>query len=133
MKTNRNNLGVVAQNRFLPNVKESLQICITFSLTVFAWIFFRADNISHAVQYVSSIFTNPSSFLEFSIYWNHKTGIVIILLFVLIEWLGREGEFAIEKLGLDWKKIWRLIFYIHIALLLLLFSGSKQEFIYFQF
>ena len=45
---NRKNIDVVALNRVLPSLKELINIVSTFILTVFAWIFFRAENINHA-------------------------------------------------------------------------------------
>ena len=41
---NRNNLDEVASNSILPNVKELFQILLTFGLTTFTWIFFRASH-----------------------------------------------------------------------------------------
>lgn len=45
-KNNRKNLNIVAENRNLPTIKEFANILLTFSLTVFAWIFFRAETVS---------------------------------------------------------------------------------------
>lgn len=45
---NRNNLEIVAQGKFLPSGKELFSMFVTFGLIVFAWIFFRAENIGHA-------------------------------------------------------------------------------------
>ncbi|WP_147299180.1 MBOAT family O-acyltransferase, partial [Winogradskyella eximia] len=39
---NRNHIDVVASNKMLPSIKEIFQIGVTFVLTCFAWIFFRA-------------------------------------------------------------------------------------------
>ena len=49
---NRNHLEVVAYDKSLPSFKEILQIGVTFGLTVFAWIFFRAENLGHAFGYI---------------------------------------------------------------------------------
>ena len=49
---NRNNLDEVASNSVLPNVKELFQILLTFGLTTFAWIFFRAESITDAMLYI---------------------------------------------------------------------------------
>ena len=57
-KTNRNNLDIVAKGNYLPTIKEFFSILLTFSLTVFAWIFFRANNITHAFSFVSEIFSS---------------------------------------------------------------------------
>ncbi|MFK8302622.1 MBOAT family O-acyltransferase, partial [Capnocytophaga stomatis] len=52
---NRRNLDIVAQHRVFPKLKESLSIMGTFLLTVFAWIFFRAENLEHAYSFISRI------------------------------------------------------------------------------
>ena len=54
---NRQHLDIVAKGKNLPTFKEFFQILITFGLTVFAWIFFRAENIGHAFSYISEIFS----------------------------------------------------------------------------
>jgi alginate O-acetyltransferase complex protein AlgI len=54
----RNNLEIVAKGKLLPTIKEFLNISMTFCLTVFAWIFFRAENIGHALSYISKIFSS---------------------------------------------------------------------------
>jgi len=59
---NRNNLETVAQGKLLPSIKEVYFMLLTFGLTVFAWIFFRAENIGHAISYISEILS-PSLFL----------------------------------------------------------------------
>ena len=46
VKRNRRNLDIVAENRVLPTIKELLSMLTTFFLTVFAWIFFRAESVS---------------------------------------------------------------------------------------
>ena len=66
----------------------------------------------------------------------NETGIVIFImlaLFVLMEWLGRENKFAIEKFLLKSNKTYRWFFYIIIILTIIFYGGSEQEFIYFQF
>ena len=139
LKTNRNNLETVANNSIFPSLKELLSIMFTFSLTVVAWIFFRADNISHALSYIASLFiglTKKASFIEaFNIvYWKIGfTLFALLLFFIFIEWQGRRNKFAIEKIGLKWKAFFRYAFYYLIIILIIFFSGTQQEFIYFQF
>ncbi|MBS1737924.1 MAG: MBOAT family protein [Bacteroidetes bacterium] len=134
MQTNRNNLEIVAKEKFLPTFKELLQMTITFGLAVFAWIFFRAENIGHALQYVSGIFKHPGSFLLLGIYWKYKTIITLISIFMLIEWFGREQQYAIASLGLKWKKPLRYAMYYAIIIAIFYFAtGKEQQFIYFQF
>jgi hypothetical protein len=127
--TNRNNLDIVAQGKYLPTIKEVFQMVLTFSLTVLAWIFFRANNIEHALSYISEIFSG-SLFSKPVI--TPKILFVLILIFILIEWLGREEEFALAKLG-KWKSPFKYAFYYIIIVAIFVFSGEKQQFIYFQF
>ena len=132
-KKNRDNLGIVAEGKLFPNIKELTSMLFTFVLTVFGWIFFRADNIGHAIQYISYIFKNTESFLVIGNYWKYKSIFTAIVIFVLIEWFGRIEQYAIARLGLNWNRFVRWAFYILIAICILLFSGSDNEFIYFQF
>ena len=54
---NRNKEENVAQkNKYWICLKELTFMLLTFGLTVFAWIFFRAENIGHAISYISEIF-----------------------------------------------------------------------------
>lgn len=132
--TNRNNLDIVAQGKYLPTLKELFSMITTFSLTVFAWIFFRAENVSHALSYISKIFS-PSLFSipKFQKINSSIIAIVFVFLFMTIEWLGREQQYAIAHLGIKWPKYLRWVFYYCIILLVFVFAGSSQQFIYFQF
>jgi len=118
----------------LPWLNRFLQIIVTFILCCFAWIFFRANNVSDSFVIIKRIFTNkdplffdkddPSSFL-FSF-----LGIFILL---LIE-AKREyykGDFSFFN-----NKHWliRYLSYTVLIIIILLigvFDGG--QFIYFQF
>jgi alginate O-acetyltransferase complex protein AlgI len=136
---NRNNLEIVAQGKLLPTVKELLQIAVTFSLTVFAWIFFRAKNLEQASSYISNIFSR--TLLSVPYVKEEGTGrpflpitiMLVILIFMLIEWLGREQKYAIENLPLKWKRPTRYAMYFAIIIAIFWFAGEEQQFIYFQF
>jgi alginate O-acetyltransferase complex protein AlgI len=128
--TNRNNIDIVAHGRYLPNLKEIISIGVTFSLTVLAWIFFRAENLKHAVSFLQGIFS--SSF--FSMPQIKPIGVVLyILFFIVIEWFGREKKYGIENFGFKWPRVVRWTFYYFLIILIVSFSGKEQEFIYFQF
>ncbi len=131
---NRKNLEIVAQGNTLPTAKEFLQILFTFSLTVFAWIIFRAKDMTHAFSYISGIFS--SSLFEIPQLSDPKGAMITMLLifvFICIEWLGRESQYALEHLGLRWKRPLRHAMYYTIIIALIWFSGKEQQFIYFQF
>ncbi|PJJ62620.1 MBOAT family O-acyltransferase [Chryseobacterium geocarposphaerae] len=134
MKTNRKNLEIVSKGRQWPTIREFLQILITFGLTVFAWIFFRAENMTHAYQYITemfsgSLFTIP----EFAEKKKAVITILLVIIFILVEWKGRENQYAIEKLGLHWRKPLRYAMYYAIIISVFWFGGNTEQFIYFQF
>lgn len=138
-KTNRNHLDHVAQGKNWPTFKELGAMLITFSLTVFAWIFFRASSITHAFDYLKHLILGLAKGKEYTRALHfilHEVGLVIpvlILLFFWIEWLGREQTFALHRFGLKWKRPVRIGFYYALTLAILWYAGSEQQFIYFQF
>lgn len=138
--TNRVNLDIVAKGKYLPNFKDIFSIVITFGLTVFAWIFFRADNISHAlliIQQIGNGILLKQSYVDTLnfMYWNTGFLTLTILLFILIEWLGREHEFALASFGSVCPKFLRYIVYYTLIIIIIscVYEGNEQQFIYFQF
>ncbi|WP_214228188.1 MBOAT family O-acyltransferase [Pedobacter sp. B4-66] len=130
IKTNRNNLGIVAKGRLLPTIREFGLICMTFGLTVIAWIFFRSKSVGAALNYVSgifseSLFTVPSILPLITLF--------LITVFVVIEWIGREDQYALQNFGFKWARPVRWSFYFANVWMILFFSGNQHEFIYFQF
>lgn len=132
--SNRNNLETVAEGKVLPSMKELSLMLITFGLTVFAWIFFRANSMTHAISYISEILS-PSllSMPDFEGMGRALTTIIFVAIFVLVEWHGREGQFAISQLSLRWKRPLRYAIYYTIVISIFWFGGKEQQFIYFQF
>ncbi|MFM2286168.1 MAG: hypothetical protein RLZZ543_1665 [Bacteroidota bacterium] len=129
-KSNRSNMEVVAANSYLPSFRELRGMLITFSLTVFAWIFFRAQDLTHAFLYIKRMFTvglfeRPNLF--------PTSVFVLLLLFILIEWSGRKNNYALEQFGSTWKRPVRWIFYYALVASILFLGGKEQTFIYFQF
>ncbi len=137
--SNRQHLDSVAKGRLFPSLTEAGQMMGTFSLTCFAWIFFRAESLSAAMLYVENLFTGLASkdaYLKTISYIHQEIGFVLPVLLILIltlEWLGREGEYALERLGSQWPMVTRWLFYYSIVGLIFLFAGKGQQFIYFQF
>ncbi|MEO8445996.1 MAG: MBOAT family O-acyltransferase, partial [bacterium] len=133
-KTNRNNLETVAQGKYFPTVKEFVSMTVTFALTVFAWIFFRADGVRQAFSYISIILSRSLFKIPDFPGIEHILPVMILtFLFFVIEWLGREQQYAIQSLGLKWKSPLRWAFYYMIILAIYYWGGKEQQFIYFQF
>ena len=57
---NRKNIDTVASGRLFPSPNEFLSMGATFGLTVIAWVFFRAENMGHAMAYISEIFSSST-------------------------------------------------------------------------
>lgn len=133
-KTNRTYINIVAEGKWFPSLKDTLSIILTFSLTVFAWIFFRSDTVGQAINFISEIFS-PTLFKlpYFDNVTLLVTKIILVFIFILIEWIGREQQYAISKIFSGSSKLIRWSFYYLLLLVILFFAGSNQQFIYFQF
>ncbi len=132
--TNRNNLDTVAQGKWIPSIKEFISMIVTFSLTVIAWVFFRSETISHALSYIGEIFS--TSTLSIPKFPDMKMAVITLILaslFMCVEWIGRHQQYAIANLGLKWPRALRWTFYYCIIYTIFFFSGTEQQFIYFQF
>jgi D-alanyl-lipoteichoic acid acyltransferase DltB (MBOAT superfamily) len=127
---NRIHTNVVAENSLIPSFIELLQMLTTFGLTIFAWIFFRAENVEKAFLYISGIF-------EFSFQFGDRLKLnrfayemlPLISMLILMEWFSRRNEHPLKNI--KYPSFYTLI----IVLLIVVFGSfsSIQEFIYFQF
>lgn len=131
---NRKHTGKIAPDGLLASPREVLAIFVTFGLTVIAWIFFRAENIQHAISFLSGM-VDPSLFTIPNIDGKTNAGYCIagVLLLMIVEWKNRDFNFALEKIETNWNKPLRYAAYYALAILIFLSLGQEQEFIYFQF
>ena len=128
--TNRSNMNIVAIERTFPNLKELGSMVLTFSLATFAWIFFRAESITHAFQFIQELFS-PSLFQSPEIF--PKVTLLLIVVFFTIEWMGRTGNYALQTIFSSRPFWWRWVLYIVLIFCVFFFTGKEQAFIYFQF
>ena len=136
MNTNRNHLETVAQGKLLPTLKESFSMALTFGLTVIAWIFFRAASVTQAWQIITKIASRSLlQYPEFDKDDTLKPTLLLIGLFMVIEWLGREQQYAIQRLFTTSPRSIRWAFYGVLSFIIYYFALSidNQQFIYFQF
>ena len=134
MKKNRQNLDIVAKGKLLPSLKELMNMMFTFGLTLIAWIFFRAENLRHASKILATIFSK--SLFQMPAFPRITYAYFVILLvvfFMCIEWLGREEEYAIARLGYSQPVAFRWFFYLAVGFMIFSFQGNQHQFIYFQF
>ena len=123
---------VVAYGRYLPNIKEALQMALTFFLAVIGWIIFRAESIAQAGEFLSAMVTNK--FFDASMLYGTNY-LYSSLLLLAVEWLQRDKQHALQlpSKGLFNYTLVRYGFYLALLLLIIKFSGEVQTFIYFQF
>jgi alginate O-acetyltransferase complex protein AlgI len=127
---NRVHTNTVAEGRVYASMKEILQIGITFFLTLVAWVFFRADSVTEAFGYLNGMF----SVSLFSLPEIRPVSILVLLaLFIMIEWLQREKQHALQLDGIPAPRIARWGLYYGVIIIIAVFGGQQQEFIYFQF
>jgi len=137
-KNNRNHIDIVAKGKLLPTFREFTFMLITFGLTVFAWIFFRAESVEHASQFIHDMlaglkyqwgYVQTERFLFLTI---GKVFLIILSLFILTEWLGRDDQYALENIRFP--RMIRWSFYLLVGACIFAFGNFKEtEFIYFAF
>lgn len=130
LRKNRVHLDAVAAGKIFASWKETLSIGFTFLLVMLGWVLFRAENLATAGDIYQQIFS-PSllkvpQVLPGSI-------LLVTVLFMGIEWAGRENRYAIERTGESWPRWARLSFYYLLTGMIFFMGGQQQNFIYFQF
>ena len=116
----------------LPGLHHILQIIITFLLSCFAWIFFRADNLSDALLIIKKIFLLPGRLFIGNIQ-QLLYGIAGIIFLVIIEFRSEYFEpGTLPFKSNNWLKE-QMAYASLIVLILLLGVFDGGQFIYFQF
>ena len=129
-KSNRKNTDIAAENSFFPSFKEAVQIFVTFSLTILAWIFFRAASVKDAILYIGGILN--SSILSYPEIIPRKK-FLLVALFIFIEWIQRKKAHALDFEKEIPNRALRWFIYCVVIFCIMWMAGIKQEFIYFQF
>jgi alginate O-acetyltransferase complex protein AlgI len=108
-------------------ISESL---FTFAIITFAWVFFRVASLKDAFLFLNktfskSLFTIPER--------RPLLAILLVSVFFIIEWFGRQDQFAIASLGTKWRVPLRWAVYYALIIIIIFLGGREQEFIYSQF
>ncbi|OFY66276.1 MAG: acyltransferase [Bacteroidetes bacterium RIFCSPLOWO2_02_FULL_36_8] len=130
---NRQNLGTVAEGKKFPSFKEFTGMLTTFLLVLVGWIFFRAENISHAIEIFSEIFSSSILYIP---ELPRKVFLLapLISILLVIEWIGRNNPYPIYETAKRWHWFFRWTFYaVLIFILGMYMHTSETPFIYFQF
>ena len=120
------------KTKWLPSLKETGQMLVTFALAVVGWIIFRANSIEQLSQYIGNMFSTSL----FTIPWLMTRDfyiplVVSLILLIAMEWIGRNQMHTLSKCPKN--KFLRITLYYAIFLMIYFFTGSNETFIYFQF
>ena len=132
----------------IPRAHRYLQICVTFSLVCFSWIFFRARTISDAFYIITHLFSGMGDQIRhladpevrtwnLYLYQTKEEFLIAVFSILFMEFVHLIQRHGSIRHMLSEKPIWvRWPLYYTVVLCILLFgkisSGAKQ-FIYFQF
>ena len=108
---------------------------LTFSAVCITWVFFRAESLTHALQYFAHIFqgsNTPNSQFIYFIKDTAKTTLIIIIVMTTIEWFQRNKEHGLEISNIKHPAVRYLIYYLLIYVIWR-YAGEQQDSIYFQF
>ena len=113
------------------NNKNITNICgwfITISLWLLGCIFFRAESIAHAMNYLNQLFLtldfSAPEFLTRNIY-------PFIIILLVVEWFQRTNSHGLEKLPFP---VWaRYSIYYALIFIIIANHGIEHSFVYFQF
>lgn len=121
---------IVAFGHYLPNIREAMQMIVTFFLVVIGWIIFRSDSMSQASGFLQSICTNK--FFNPTALYGLKE-LILCFAFLTIEWWQRDKPFVLLMQGVKSKFVkWAIC--IGIAVFSYFYmADSISKFIYFQF
>jgi D-alanyl-lipoteichoic acid acyltransferase DltB (MBOAT superfamily) len=123
--------GVVAENRKLPNLQELGQMLFTFSFVTVAWVFFRAKNIHHALDYLKRIglgvIRQPKELFSFP---DLRVAFLYIIPLIIVDWWLRHNE---RSLRVPPKPFNHLIYILLFLLIFINGFGKDKTFIYFVF
>ncbi|MBV7268551.1 MBOAT family O-acyltransferase [Winogradskyella luteola] len=125
-RVNKDNIEIVNVGQ---GIKTGFKILATFTITCFSWVFFRADNIQHALDYIMRMVSNKNFGIQFLSIERYNIELIAILgVFIAIEWFHRKhehpftGKFYLAK----------IILILFLTIVLGVFS-NHEDFIYFQF
>ena len=105
---------------------------LTFALVCLAWIFFRAESLVHALDYISQIASN--FYLDLSIFRKSLFLVLGISGMLIIEWIHRDKQHGLQMNEKLIPSFARRGIYLLTGLSILLFSPKQSTmFIYFQF
>ena len=126
--------NVVAQDSVFPSLKELGDMLLTFSVVTLAWIFFRADDITTAVNFIYrmmiNVFQDPASNL---VYPRETSIFIYIIPMLIVDWYLRRNAREVKMFFAHLPIVRYAVYWSAIYLIAAHYSPFEQSFIYFQF
>jgi len=130
LQKNRKNTDNVARGRIFPTLKEIIQMTSTFLLVILGWVFFRAENIGKALDYLDRIFSKSLFSIPFA--QGNNSLFLTVLIMIAVEWFQRNKKYGLQIDSVK-NSFVRWSVYFGVLLLIFFFGGKSETFIYFQF
>ena len=118
------------KTKWLPSLKEAMQMLVTFALAVVGWIIFRATSINDVWIYIQSML-NDTLFAAPMVVAGLKRTLLSVAILLLVEWINRDKQYGLQMTGKH--KVIQLVVCYALMLYMLEFGANAQSFIYFQF
>ncbi|MBQ3645744.1 MAG: hypothetical protein II960_03990, partial [Synergistaceae bacterium] len=115
-------------------LERVLKVLITFTFCMFAWVFFRAQNLNEAIYVFGNMFRGFSVHLGIGIGLMGLCRVIMyVLILILWDYFSLERDVIIRVSSLK-KPFLRYVFYFGlVTLLIMLRAINNTEFVYFQF
>ena len=125
----------VATGKWLPSLKETGQMILTFALFSLGLFLFRAQDLSQFTQSITTLCSPSLLHVGFSDEIKVTLGYCLAML--VVEWVYRNKRFALDfgtsPTGLLKYRAMRWTIYVGLFVYTVLMSGIHSNFIYFQF
>jgi alginate O-acetyltransferase complex protein AlgI len=124
----KNHTVSFSKDKKLPTLRQFLNITGTFFVVVIAWVFFRAESIGDAFDYLSIVFSSSL----FTMPAVSKGAVLLLLGYMVVEWIQRHQDHFLDVTNVKCRFIRYGLYFITLYCVFY-YAGDVQPFIYFQF
>lgn len=121
---------VVAYDKTIPSLKELGQMLLVFALATFGWMMFRADNMTQFIDYTARMCS--ADLLSIPKLQGYTILFMNIALMFVMEWFMRRQSHGLDVSMIRTAAV-RYAMYGVVFILILMFGGHTENFIYMYF
>lgn len=127
----------IVGNNFKLTPTSAIKMVLTFGLVVIGWILFRADNLEMADICLSKVFSSELlSAVDMGVFGGSMailiSTVAMIAVMITVEYRTRHYDFGLDIVFIR-SKAMRWSVYLTLLIIIMLFTGEQEKFIYFQF